>query len=167
MRKYMKTQKIYYDNLPSNIGNCIVAATEGGLCSIRISDNANYLRDEFSEFNIVQDKDFIKNYKEVLSAYLNAEIKNIDLPCDMQGTEFKKKVWQELQNIPCGETRYYSEVACNIGSPKAYRAVATACSSNPIALVVPCHRVLPRAGGVGQYLYGSDIKERLLEMESK
>ncbi|MDQ3673061.1 MAG: methylated-DNA--[protein]-cysteine S-methyltransferase, partial [Gemmatimonadota bacterium] len=89
-----------------------------------------------------------------------------DLPLDLRATAFQWKVWRELQRIPAGETRSYSEVAAAIGSPKAVRAVASACAQNPVALVIPCHRVLRRGGELGGYRWGVERKQQLIEKES-
>ena len=88
------------------------------------------------------------------------------VPLDVQGTAFQWTVWKALQAIPAGETRTYAEVARAVGRPRAVRAVASACASNPVALVVPCHRVVPKAGGVGGYRWGADRKRALLDRES-
>jgi AraC family transcriptional regulator of adaptative response/methylated-DNA-[protein]-cysteine methyltransferase len=87
------------------------------------------------------------------------------LPLDIQATAFQWQVWQELTRIPYGETRSYAEVARAIGKPKAVRAVARACATNPVALAIPCHRVVPSAGGVGGYRWGADRKKTLLRAE--
>ena len=91
----------------------------------------------------------------------------LDLPIDVRATAFQWQVWRALQRIPYGETRAYAEVAKSIGKPKAARAVARACATNPVALVVPCHRVVPSAGGIGGYRWGSACKERLLSTEQR
>ncbi len=85
----------------------------------------------------------------------------------MQATAFQWKVWRALQRIPYGETRAYAEVARSIGKPKAVRAVASACAKNPVCLVVPCHRVVPKAGGIGGYRWGAARKEALLKRERR
>ena len=87
------------------------------------------------------------------------------LPLDIRGTAFQWRVWRALTEIPRGETRSYADVAAAIGEPNAVRAVARACATNPIALVVPCHRVVPSAGGEGGYRWGTEAKRRLLKTE--
>ena len=89
----------------------------------------------------------------------------MDLPLDVRATAFQKKVWDALREIPAGETRSYSEVARAIGDPKAVRAVATACASNPVALAVPCHRVVRSDGELAGYRWGIERKKKLLEQE--
>ena len=99
-------------------------------------------------------------------AHLAGREPHLDLPVDVRATAFQWRVWQELRAIPRGETRSYAEVARAIGRPTAARAVARACATNPVALVVPCHRVVPQAGGTGGYRWGSERKARLLEAEA-
>jgi AraC family transcriptional regulator of adaptative response/methylated-DNA-[protein]-cysteine methyltransferase len=98
-------------------------------------------------------------------AHLDGTSPALDLPIDVRATAFQWQVWRALQAIPYGETRPYAEVARAIGRPSAARAVARACATNPVALVVPCHRVVPSAGGVGGYRWGTKRKARLLESE--
>jgi AraC family transcriptional regulator of adaptative response/methylated-DNA-[protein]-cysteine methyltransferase len=88
-----------------------------------------------------------------------------DIPLDITGTAFQRRVWEALRHIPYGEVRTYGEIAIAIGVPKAVRAVGTACGSNPVAIVVPCHRVVPKSGGVGNYGFGPDRKRVLLARE--
>jgi AraC family transcriptional regulator of adaptative response/methylated-DNA-[protein]-cysteine methyltransferase len=87
------------------------------------------------------------------------------VPLVLEGTDFQRRVWQALQSIPYGETRSYSDVAGEIGQPAAVRAVARACAANKVALVVPCHRVVPKGAGAGGYRWGMARKQRLLELE--
>jgi AraC family transcriptional regulator of adaptative response/methylated-DNA-[protein]-cysteine methyltransferase len=90
-----------------------------------------------------------------------------DLPLDIRATAFQRRVWEALRAIPRGETRAYSEIAQAIGAPHAARAVARACATNPVAVVIPCHRVVPKDGETGGYRWGADRKKRLLEAEAK
>jgi len=89
-----------------------------------------------------------------------------ELPLDLRGTAFQLKVWQALRDIPPGETRSYGQVAAAVGDPGAARAVARACASNRVAVVVPCHRVVPATGGAGGYRWGAERKRALLETEA-
>ena len=98
---------------------------------------------------------------------MRGENVTIDLPLDVRATAFQKKVWDALREIPAGETRSYSEVARAIGDPKAVRAVATACASNPVALAVPCHRVVRSDGELAGYRWGIERKKKLLEQEQR
>ena len=100
-----------------------------------------------------------------LRAYFAGKLRRFDLPLDMQGTEFQLRVWRELEAIPFGETRSYSQIATAIGAPRAMRAVGAANGANPIPIVVPCHRVIGAAGTLVGYGGGLPLKKRLLELE--
>jgi methylated-DNA-[protein]-cysteine S-methyltransferase len=100
-----------------------------------------------------------------LQAYFGGQLREFHLTLDMQGTDFQKRVWRQLQTIPYGETRSYAQIASAIGTPKAVRAVGSANGSNPIAIVVPCHRVIGSSGRLTGYGGGLPLKKRLLELE--
>lgn len=102
-----------------------------------------------------------------LQEYLQGRRKKFDLPLDLQGTEFQKKVWKELLRIPYGKTLSYKQLATALGSPQASRAVGTANGKNPLCIVIPCHRVINTDGGLGGYSGGLKIKSQLLELEQK
>jgi AraC family transcriptional regulator of adaptative response/methylated-DNA-[protein]-cysteine methyltransferase len=99
--------------------------------------------------------------------HLKGELPALRLPVDVQATAFQWKVWRALQAIPYGETRPYAEVARSIGAPRAVRAVARACATNPVAIVVPCHRVVQTGGGLGGYRWGVQRKKALLAREQR
>lgn len=105
-------------------------------------------------------------YNEVME-YLNGKRKSFDIKYEINGTEFQKKVWKELTNIPYGETRTYKEIAVAVGNPKASRAVGMANNKNPIAIIVPCHRVIGSDGKLVGYAGGLDMKRALLTLEKK
>ena len=100
-----------------------------------------------------------------LNEYFSGKRRDFDLPLSYGGTEFRTSVLDALREIPYGETRTYGEIAESIGSPRAYRAVGTACAENPLPIVIPCHRVVPSSGGIGSYAGGSSMKRRLLDFE--
>jgi len=100
-----------------------------------------------------------------LHAYFEGQLRRFDLPLDLAGTEFQRRVWLELTRIPYGETRSYQQMACAIGSPKAVRAVGAANGANPAAIVVPCHRVIGASGKLVGYGGGLPLKRRLLALE--
>lgn len=100
-----------------------------------------------------------------LTGYFSGKRRRFDLPLSYEGSEFRMSVLDALQDIPYGEVRTYAQVAEGIGSPRAYRAVGTACAENPIPIIIPCHRVVPSSGGIGNYTGGSAMKARLLEFE--
>ena len=109
----------------------------------------------------------LHNWIETLVRHLNGQQPHLDLPLDVQATAFQWRVWQALQAIPYGETRSYSEIARTIGRPTASRAVANACATNPVAIAVPCHRVVYVNGDIGGYRWGETRKQQLLEKEAE
>jgi AraC family transcriptional regulator of adaptative response/methylated-DNA-[protein]-cysteine methyltransferase len=162
---------IAYVTVPTSLGRLLVAATERGVCRVALGDDATALeRDllvEFPTARVVADKSG-KLHAWVMSilAYLDGREPDLILPLDIRATAFQRRVWQELQRIPFGQTRTYAAVARRIGQPTAVRAVARACAMNPAALVVPCHRVVRKDGEAGEYRWGAERKQRLLERES-
>ena len=163
--------EIVYDIVDSPLGRLLVAATEKGICFVSLDADdetlvAN-LKREFPAANaLTRDSETIGPALELLVAYLDGETPHLDLPLDVQATAFQRRVWQELIAIPPGETRSYSEVARAIGNPAARRAVGRACATNPVALIVPCHRVVRGDGAVGNYRWGVQRKEALLAREA-
>lgn len=160
----------------SPLGKLLVAATERGVCLVSLADSAQkllaHLRSEYPNAKLETDSDIQTNRNLSLSVerildYLTkgTNLENSNLPLDLQATAFQRRVWKELRAIPYGKVMSYSEVAKRIGLPKATRAVANACASNPVPLVVPCHRVVPKGGGVGNYGLGIERKKILLEKE--
>jgi AraC family transcriptional regulator of adaptative response/methylated-DNA-[protein]-cysteine methyltransferase len=108
----------------------------------------------------------MKRYVDPLLAVIRGERTTIDLPLDVRATAFQMKVWEKLREIPAGETRSYSQIAREVGDPSAVRAVARACASNPVALAVPCHRVISVSGDLAGYRWGIERKKKLLEREA-
>jgi len=162
---------IQYAIVPSPLGRMLVAATARGLCAVRFGESAGELerelREEFSAAEIHRDDAALRPYLQPLLASLRGENVTIDLPLDVRATAFQSKVWQALREIPAGETRSYTDVALAIGDPKAVRAVATACASNPVALAVPCHRVMRSDGELAGYRWGIERKKKLLQQEQR
>jgi AraC family transcriptional regulator, regulatory protein of adaptative response / methylated-DNA-[protein]-cysteine methyltransferase len=154
---------------PTPVGQMLVAATDRGLCAVRFGESATELegslREEFHAASLHRDNAAIGRYVQPLLAGIRGENTIIDLPLDVRATAFQKKVWQALREIPRGETRSYSDVAREIGDPQAVRAVARACASNPVALAVPCHRVVRSDGDLAGYRWGIERKKKLLEGE--
>ena len=147
----------------------LVAATDRGICSLLIgNDAANLealLRSEFPNAEIVGDNAELSDWIDTIVRHISGQEKDIDLPLDIRATAFQRQVWEELQKIPYGSVRTYSEIARAIGKPKAARAVASACASNPAAVIIPCHRVVRKDGSLGGYSWGIDRKAALLEQE--
>jgi AraC family transcriptional regulator of adaptative response/methylated-DNA-[protein]-cysteine methyltransferase len=124
------------------------------------------LHQEFpSAVAIARDDDALAPVVAEVLRRIDGELPTAELPLDVRGTASQLRVWQELQRIPRGETRSYGEVAAAIGVPTGARAVGTACGSNPVSVVVPCHRVVTATGGLGGYAWGLDRKQALLERE--
>ena len=170
-RRHGAGMRISYSIVASTLGRILVAATEHGVCAVKIGDNdADLVRDlkrEYSAADISADESPRKDWVKAITDHLRGDHDALDLPIDVKATAFQWKVWRALQQIPAGETRGYAEVARRIGKPKAVRAVASACANNPVCLVVPCHRVVPSSGGTGRYRWGAERKAALLENERK
>ena len=162
---------IRYTCAASPLGRMLVAATDKGICAIQFADSDEELeqglRHEFPFANRRRDDSALKGWKENLLRQMRGQSLNSALPLDIQATAFQRRVWSYLQKIPFGETRSYAAVAKGIGRPSATRAVARACATNPVAVAIPCHRVVRQGGEMGGYRWGIKRKETLLEMESK
>ncbi len=157
----------------SPFGLLMLAATDRGLCCVQFGDSKAQLQASLrSEFPAAETVELHEPYPEPfhlwmrsLMRYLSGEEMKFDLPLDVRGTAFQWKVWQFLQLIPAGQVASYTAVAEALGQPKAARAVGHACALNPVALVIPCHRVLRGDGDLGGYRWGLERKQRLLEHE--
>jgi AraC family transcriptional regulator of adaptative response/methylated-DNA-[protein]-cysteine methyltransferase len=154
-----------------SLGSILVAASEQGICSIALGDDPDTLlqdfQDRFRKARLIGgDRKFERLVAEVV-AFVEHPAKGLNLPLDVQGTAFQHRVWQKLCEIPSGLTRSYSEVAKDLGQPKATRAVAQACAANPIAVAIPCHRVVRTDGSLSGYRWGIGRKAKLLEVERR
>lgn len=166
--------KVSYLVSDSPVGRLLVAGTESGICAVMIGNSnermIKTLNEEFPKADIVQDERIVNNlgaWVEKILDCLNSgkNLASSGVPLDVIGTAFQHRVWKELQAIPLGEVMSYSEVAKRIGEPKATRAVARACATNPACLVIPCHRVVSKSGDLGGYRWGIDKKKHLLGSE--
>ena len=161
---------VSYVIVPSPLGRLLMASTDKGVCAVKLGDTNRELEvslhREYSLARISQGSDNFLAWVSMIVAYLQGQMSHLDLPLDIRATSFQWKVWRHLQMIPYGETQAYSEVARLIGVPRAARAVARACATNPVCLVVPCHRVVHKDGGLGGYRWGLDRKRWLLDYES-
>src|ERR1035438_5294230 len=157
--------------IDSALGKLLIAGTEKGVCAIRFGDTRaaleQTLRDEFAQARLEHDPHSLEPWTERLRDHLGGNPAQPGLPLDIQATAFQRLVWEHLRTIPRGQTESYSEVARSVGRPKAVRAVARACASNPVAVAIPCHRVVREDGALGGYRGGIAQKEKLLEMESQ
>ena len=151
------------------LGRLLLAATERGISALYLGDDDAYLeaalRREYPAAEMVRDDTGLGDWLRELLDHLAGRRPHLDLPIDVQATAFQRRVWQELQAIPYGQTASYSEIAQRIGQPKATRAVARACATNPVSVVIPCHRVLREDGGLGGYRWGLERKRQLLGTE--
>ena len=168
-RKGGKGMTIYHTVVESPLGRLLVAATDKGVCSVKLGSSDLALKDhlmaEFPSAIHQPDGGNLAIWAAEILSYLDGEKNSLDLPLDIRATAFQQQVWQVLRTIPYGETRTYQQVAQTLGKKSASRAVGTACGANPVALVIPCHRVLRKDGGLGGYAWGLERKKSLLEME--
>ena len=162
---------IFYAIVDCTLGVLLAALTERGVCAVRIGASAAALEaelaHEFPAATRIHDPERLGETLQWLRDYLAGQPQNALLPLDIQATAFQQRVWQALRAIPYGETRAYAELAAEIGSPKATRAVARACATNPVALIIPCHRVIGSDGRLSGYRWGIDRKRALLEREAQ
>ncbi|MCH8997546.1 MAG: methylated-DNA--[protein]-cysteine S-methyltransferase [Proteobacteria bacterium] len=166
-----KGARIAYATVDSALGRLLVAATARGICFVSLGDAdaplVAALEAEFPEAEvIVRDEDAIAPALDELLAHLEGKTPHLSLPLDVRATAFQRRVWQELMAIPPSETRSYSEIAAALGLPQGQRAVGRACATNPVAIVVPCHRALRADGTLGGYRWGLDRKAALLRREA-
>jgi AraC family transcriptional regulator of adaptative response/methylated-DNA-[protein]-cysteine methyltransferase len=153
------------------LGAIAVAATEKGICAIALGSEAmqlaSQLKERFPQADLAPaGAEFRRWVTRVIRLVKRPEL-GLDLPLDVQGTAFQQRVWQLLREIPCGETATYAEIAQRLGEPKAVRAVASAIAANPLAVAIPCHRVVRTGGALSGYRWGVERKEKLLARESK
>ena len=156
----------------TSLGTLLVAATDHGVCAVTLGDDAATLETALeleypaaTRTRLTTPSSSLSTWVADVVSAVDGERARSDIPLDVEASAFRWKVWRELQKIPFGETRSYSEIARAIGSPKAVRAVASACANNPVSVVVPCHRVIRTDGGPGGYRWGLERKKRLLERE--
>ncbi|HEX6536969.1 MAG TPA: bifunctional DNA-binding transcriptional regulator/O6-methylguanine-DNA methyltransferase Ada [Gemmatimonadaceae bacterium] len=162
--------RIRYAVAHTALGVLLVAATDRGVCAVSLGDSADELESgltrEFPRADLERADAALASWVRPIIAHLEGADAGLELPLELVGTDFQMRVWRALQEIPAGSTRSYSQVAEAIGRPGAARAVARACASNRVALVVPCHRVVREGGALGGYRWGIERKRRLLESES-
>jgi AraC family transcriptional regulator of adaptative response/methylated-DNA-[protein]-cysteine methyltransferase len=160
---------IYYTIVDSSFGRLLVAGTDRGICSVCIGDDDKILEatllSEYPAASIERDEEVLNEWVHELLRHLAGQQPHLDLPIDIRATAFQWRVWEELRRIPYGETRSYSQIARALGDPNKARAVANACANNPIAIVVPCHRIVREDGNSGGYRWGAERKQHLLEQE--
>jgi AraC family transcriptional regulator of adaptative response/methylated-DNA-[protein]-cysteine methyltransferase len=147
----------------------LVAATDRGVSAVYLGESerslVEALRDEYPRAEISRAAGDERWLEEIVRRVEGAP-PTLDLPLDVQATVFQRRVWQELQQIPRGTTRTYTQVARALGKPRSVRAVARACATNPVSIVVPCHRVIRTDGSLAGYRWGLQRKQKLLEREA-
>jgi AraC family transcriptional regulator of adaptative response/methylated-DNA-[protein]-cysteine methyltransferase len=172
-RKGAENLAIDYTLAETPLGLMLLAVTQKGICKLSLGDDASVLtvelRNEFPRATILK-----RNGSSTLQSAAGSVIRYLkgkeplgDLPLDLRGTAFQIQVWKELQKLKLGQTSTYEEIAKNIGRPSSIRAVANAIGSNPVALVIPCHRVSRKDGSLGGYRWGTERKQKLLAAEAR
>jgi AraC family transcriptional regulator of adaptative response/methylated-DNA-[protein]-cysteine methyltransferase len=160
---------VRYVTVPTRLGELLVAATDKGVCAVKLGNDGEALvadlRREYPQARVSEADRILGRWARTIVAHLDHP-RPLDLPVDVRATAFQWQVWRALRRIPPGQTRTYSEVARAIGRPAAVRAVARACATNPVCLVIPCHRVVAKGGGLGGYRWGIARKRALLAGES-
>jgi AraC family transcriptional regulator of adaptative response/methylated-DNA-[protein]-cysteine methyltransferase len=152
-----------------SLGLVLIAATERGLAALYLGDDetalVRELEREFPAALLSPDEGSLRDWLKGIVAYLDSNKPCPDLPLDVRATAFQRRVWEALRRIPPGETRSYAELAAALGVPKGQRAVGRACATNPVSLVIPCHRAVRTDGSLSGYRWGLERKDRLLKKE--
>jgi AraC family transcriptional regulator of adaptative response/methylated-DNA-[protein]-cysteine methyltransferase len=169
-RKGGEGMQIGYTVANTSLGKVLVAGTERGVSAVYLGENekalADALRKEYPRAEILRAEGNNSWLQEIVNR-VEGYAPSLDLPLDVQATAFQRRVWQELQKIPRGATRTYTQVAKSLGQPHSVRAVARACATNPVSIVVPCHRVIRKDGALAGYRWGLSRKEKLLQRETE
>ncbi|MBM3071150.1 bifunctional DNA-binding transcriptional regulator/O6-methylguanine-DNA methyltransferase Ada [Enterobacter sp. RHBSTW-00994] len=170
-RKGGRDVPVRYAISDCNLGRCLVAESERGICAILLGDDDSLLSDELLSLFPQAEREpldgaFARRVRQVMTS-LDDNATPLTLPLDIRGTAFQQRVWQALRSIPSGETASYLQVAQAIGNPGAVRAVAGACAANKLAIVIPCHRVVRSDGALSGYRWGTARKALLLKREAK
>ena len=163
---------IEYVTARTSLGFLLVGATDRGICAVTLGNDTKTLERALEVEYPAATRTYVSHPSSSLQAWVadiieavDSDRVRLDIPFDIQASAFQWKVWRELQKIPFGETRSYSEIANAIGSPKAVRAVASACANNRAAVIIPCHRVVRQNGELGGYRWGLERKQLLIEKE--
>jgi AraC family transcriptional regulator of adaptative response/methylated-DNA-[protein]-cysteine methyltransferase len=168
-RKGGMGMNIAYTIAKSPLGKVLVGATAKGVSAVYLGDSkeklVSALREEYPRANLVPAAENYERWVKEIIERIDGQQPHMEVPLDLQATAFQRRVWQELQKIPRGSTRTYAQVAKAVGNPRAVRAVARACATNPVSIVVPCHRVIREDGKLAGYRWGLGRKEELLAKE--
>ena len=162
---------IYFAVGKCYLGAILVARNLKGICAIFLGNAPDKLtqdlQDHFPNANLIRDDDQREQLVAKVVKVLEKPDRDLQLPLDIQGTSFQKRVWAALQEIPAGTTVSYTSIAEKIGAPKSVRAVAGACGANRLAIAIPCHRVVRRDGSLSGYRWGVNIKRLLIDRETR
>lgn len=154
-----------------SLGSILVAASDRGICAVTLGDDpdalARDLQDRFPRAELTPGDRKFERVVATVIAFVDAPRKGFDLPLDVRGTAFQQRVWKALLDVPAGRTSTYSEIARAIGAPAAVRGVASACAANPLAVIIPCHRVVTKSGKLAGYRWGIERKRALIEGEDR
>lgn len=160
---------ISYGTLSTPIGHVLIASSRQGIVAIRIGNHAELLEqmflNQFKNQEVVMNPVGLRHIANAITEYVTGSRRSFHFPLDIKGSEFEMRVWNELAKIPFGETRSYTDIAIAIGNVKAVRAVANACGDNPVPIIIPCHRVIQKDGGLGGFSPGIEFKKKLLAIE--
>jgi len=160
-------RQVHWSVIETSLGQMLVAATDKGVCCLSFNEGEAELRARFPKAELVEaGEEFRALFAQVTAIVEDPALDAAHIPLDVKGTAFQQRCWEALRKIPAGETRSYGEQAAMLGNPKASRAVGSANGANNIAVLIPCHRVVPAGGGVGGYAYGPEIKAELLKRET-
>ena len=161
---------IRYSIVNCPLGRLLVAATSRGVCAVFMGDSdatvESTLSKEYPEADLYRTNSGLEKWITAIMNYFGGKEVNLNLPLDIQASTFQRRVWKEIQSIPYGNTSTYGEIASELGEPNAARAVAKACATNPVSLVIPCHRVVGKNGDLRGYRWGEKRKKDLLILES-
>jgi len=170
-RRGGKGLRIRYSIIDSPLGRLLVAATEEGVCDVCIGDSDAFvessLGEDYPAAILHRSDEGMKEWSWAFAKYFAGDPFAVNLPLDIKATAFQSRVWKIIQSIPFGKTTTYSEIAKELGEPEASRAVARACATNPVALVIPCHRVIGKDGSLRGYRWGVERKHALLMLEQR
>jgi AraC family transcriptional regulator, regulatory protein of adaptative response / methylated-DNA-[protein]-cysteine methyltransferase len=161
-------ERVAYCIADSPLGRLLIAATAKGVCTIKLGEDAELVSDlvrQFPRATLVEDERELEDSVRAVVEHLEGHARQLELQLDAHGSAFQHRVWDALREIPYGQTRTYQQVAEMIGTPTAARAVARACATNPVALAIPCHRVVRTGGALSGYRWGVERKRALLEKE--
>ena len=163
--------RVQYTIVDSPVGRLLIGATERGVCAVCMGDSdrtvETVLAEDYPAANLHRNDEGMKDWASAFLRYFAGQSSALRLPLDVTGTAFQWKVWKKIRSIPYGKTATYGAIADAMGAPQASRAVARACATNPVALVIPCHRVIGKDGGVHGYRWGNERKLALLNLEGR